>query len=188
MIWIILAFGAHFICCWIRIRIQEANLMRIHADPDTDPDPKHWLTCRSSFQHLSTFVDPPQLYFRARWLVLSFKTDNSYFWSKIFSFFYQESVYGKLTPWAAWWRKARPTLFAFCCRPMAPIKDNRIRSRRCHPRQRQPTHRKHPLVRQMNPLNQTATTPHNHLLRSRQKILIRKMVPNHSQKRYTSIV
>ncbi len=40
MIWIILAFGAHFISCWIRIRIQEANLMRIHADPD--PDPKHW--------------------------------------------------------------------------------------------------------------------------------------------------
>ncbi len=36
MIWIILAFGAHFISCWIRI--QEANLMRIHADPD----PKHW--------------------------------------------------------------------------------------------------------------------------------------------------
>jgi hypothetical protein len=32
-----LAFGAHFISCWIRI--QEANLMRIHADPD--PDPKH---------------------------------------------------------------------------------------------------------------------------------------------------
>ncbi len=45
MIWIILAFGAHFIGCWIRIWIQEANLMRIHADPDTDtdPDPKHWM-------------------------------------------------------------------------------------------------------------------------------------------------
>ncbi len=44
MIWIILAFGANFISRWIRIRIgmririQETNLMRIHADPD----PKHW--------------------------------------------------------------------------------------------------------------------------------------------------
>jgi hypothetical protein len=34
-------FGANFISGWIRIRIQETNLMRIHADPDTDPDPKH---------------------------------------------------------------------------------------------------------------------------------------------------
>ncbi len=27
----------------MRIRIQQLKLMRIHADPDTDPDPKPWL-------------------------------------------------------------------------------------------------------------------------------------------------
>jgi hypothetical protein len=26
----------------MRIRIQQLKLMRIHADPDTDPDPKPW--------------------------------------------------------------------------------------------------------------------------------------------------
>jgi hypothetical protein len=41
MIWIILAFGANFTSCWIRIRIRN-------ADPEpgdkfnADPDPKHW--------------------------------------------------------------------------------------------------------------------------------------------------
>jgi hypothetical protein len=39
VIWIFLAFGANFISCWIRIRIQETNRMQIHADPD----PKHCL-------------------------------------------------------------------------------------------------------------------------------------------------
>jgi hypothetical protein len=27
----------------MRIRIQQLNLMRIHANPDTDPDPKPWI-------------------------------------------------------------------------------------------------------------------------------------------------
>ncbi len=30
----------------MRIRIQVTNLMRIHVDPDTEPDPKHW--CQGS--------------------------------------------------------------------------------------------------------------------------------------------
>ncbi len=44
MIWIILAFGANLSAAGsgsafeMRIRIQETNLMRIHADPDTDPE------------------------------------------------------------------------------------------------------------------------------------------------------
>jgi hypothetical protein len=35
---------------WIRIRIQQLKLMRIHADPDpdTDPDPKPWLAVQCS--------------------------------------------------------------------------------------------------------------------------------------------
>jgi hypothetical protein len=36
-----LFFGSFF-PSWIRIRIQQLKLMRIHADPDTDPDPKPW--------------------------------------------------------------------------------------------------------------------------------------------------
>jgi|688.fasta_scaffold99544_1 hypothetical protein len=31
------------ICMRIRIQIQQPKLMRIHADPDTDSDPKPWL-------------------------------------------------------------------------------------------------------------------------------------------------
>jgi hypothetical protein len=42
MILIILAFGANFISCWIRIRIRNAD-----QDPgdkfNADPDPKHCL-------------------------------------------------------------------------------------------------------------------------------------------------
>jgi hypothetical protein len=35
-------FCGSFLPSWIRIRIQQLKLMRIHADPDpdTDPDPK----------------------------------------------------------------------------------------------------------------------------------------------------
>jgi hypothetical protein len=43
----ILAFGANFTSCWIRIRIRIPNAYpdpgdKFNADPDTDPDPKHW--------------------------------------------------------------------------------------------------------------------------------------------------
>jgi hypothetical protein len=31
----------------MRIRIHQLKLMRIHADPDTDPDPKPWFQCIS---------------------------------------------------------------------------------------------------------------------------------------------
>ncbi len=40
MICIILAFGANFISCWIRIRIRNAD-PGDKFDPDTDPDPKY---------------------------------------------------------------------------------------------------------------------------------------------------
>jgi hypothetical protein len=32
-------FCGSFLPSWIRIRIQQIKLMRIHADPDTDPKP-----------------------------------------------------------------------------------------------------------------------------------------------------
>jgi hypothetical protein len=41
-----LAFGANFISSWIRIRIWNADPDpgdKFNADPDMDPDPKHWL-------------------------------------------------------------------------------------------------------------------------------------------------
>ncbi len=45
MIGIFLVFGAKFISCWIRICIRNADPDpgdKSNADPDTDPDPKHW--------------------------------------------------------------------------------------------------------------------------------------------------
>jgi hypothetical protein len=33
----------------MRIRIQQLKLMRIHADPDLDPDPKPWASVYRAF-------------------------------------------------------------------------------------------------------------------------------------------
>jgi hypothetical protein len=45
-----LYFCGSFLPSWIRIRIQQLKLMRIHADPDpdTDPDPKPCLQLRAT--------------------------------------------------------------------------------------------------------------------------------------------
>jgi hypothetical protein len=40
--WTFFYFCGSFLPSWIRIRIQQLKLMRIHADPD--PDPKPWFS------------------------------------------------------------------------------------------------------------------------------------------------
>jgi hypothetical protein len=57
MIWIILAFGAHFISCWIRIRFRIRN-----ADPDPDPGGKFNADpCGSGYGSGSETLGPGQV-------------------------------------------------------------------------------------------------------------------------------